>query len=509
MDNGVGPGPHTQTDNTGATVYNARVAAEAGGWQSSATAAYEQPFLGGKLRINGLLFDQYYNDQEDDRATLPAAGGNDDFHDRPTQDKGELGVHFTRDFGAKLTLETLALQQVQRRTDSSIYNAPGDFETFYEADDLAESILRATVRYRFSPQLTLQGSAEGAYNIQRTWTGYYVNQVNQDLPAFVTENEARGEIAFLATWTPSPKYTLEAGMRTEDSTIRATGDLAPEGKTLVYPKPRVVFTWSPDPLDQMRLRVEREVGQLDFGAFTASSALNAGGVHLGNPGLLPQDAWVGEAALERRFWGKGDVTVTLRRQEINDAVDRGVGQVVNPGPPPSVTYFDEPGNIGHARENDLVVDVTVPLDKINIPGGLLKATGTWRSTEATDPTTGVMRPLSQVHGVDSELHFSQDLNSIKSTWGVDAYGPWTEQYWRFDEIDVFHWGGQATLFFEYKPNPKLSWRAEFQQDIGGGFSRNIAYYNGPRNLYPAPYLVDFRREQPGPTLYIRVRKGFG
>jgi hypothetical protein len=92
-------------------------------------------------------------------------------------------------------------------------------------------------------------------------------------------------------------------MRTEDSTIRATGDLAPEGKTLVYPKPRVVFTWSPDPLDQLRLRVEREVGQLDFGAFAASSSLNAGGVHLGNPGLLPQDAWVGEAALERPFLG--------------------------------------------------------------------------------------------------------------------------------------------------------------------------------------------------------------
>jgi hypothetical protein len=187
MDNGVGPGPHTQTDNTGAPVYNARVAAEAGGWQTSATAAYEQPFLGGKLRINALLFDQYYNDQEDDRASLPATGGNDDFHDRPTTDKGELGLHFTRDFGGKLTLETLALQQAQRRTDGSIYNAPGDFETFYEADDLAESILRATVRYRFTPQLTLQASAEGAYNIQKTWTGYYVNAVNQ--PAGLCDRE--------------------------------------------------------------------------------------------------------------------------------------------------------------------------------------------------------------------------------------------------------------------------------------------------------------------------------
>ena len=64
------------------------------------------------------------------------------------------------------------------------------------------------------------------------------------------------------------------------------------GKTLVYPKPRVVLTWSPDMADQFRFRVEEEVSQLDFNDFVAAPALNTGQVYVGNPNLVPQQALV-------------------------------------------------------------------------------------------------------------------------------------------------------------------------------------------------------------------------
>ena len=509
VDNGVGPGPHTQTDSAGATTYVSRLAARAGGGQTTATAAYEDHIAGGKFRVNGLLYSDYYVDNEPEHVIFPAGSDGVANRAKPMSKKAELGVHFSRDFGAKTSMELLAIQQVQQKAYHSNYLTSGDEEFFNETDNQLESIVRAVVRYRLDDHLSFELAGEGAYNAQNTETNYLYNGADQGLPANVHEDEKRGEIAASVTWSPSPKYTLEAGVRTEASTIRANGDIAPEGKTLMYPKPRLVFTWSPDKADQVRLRAEREVGQLDFGAFAASAQLGAGGVHLGNPGLLPQDVWVGEATYERRFWTSGDATVTLRHSEINDTVDRTIGMIVDPAPPHAITYFDQPGNIGRSREDDLIVSLSLPLDQFGFSDGLLKTTGTWRTSKVTDPTTFSQRPLTQLHPFDGELHFTQDLNSIKSTWGVDAYSAWTETYYRFNEVDVYHWGGQYTLFFEYKPDASLSLRTEFSSGLGKGFSAKRAYFSGPRNLSPTPDLIDARNQDLGPMLYFRLRKSFG
>ena len=508
-DNGVGPGPHTQTDNTGATTFQSHLNAKAGGGQTTLTSAYEDRLAGGKFRINGLLYSDYYVDNEPEAVSFPV--GSDDIANRAKQSskKAELGVHFSRDFGARTSMELLAIQQVQQKAYHSNYLTSGDVEYFNETDNLIESIVRAVVRYRADDHLSFEVAGEGAYNAQNTETNYLYNGADQGLPPTVHEDEKRGELAASLTWSPAPKYTLEAGVRTEASTIRANGDIAPEGKTLIYPKPRLVFTWSPDKADQVRLRAEREVGQLDFGAFAASAQLGAGGVHLGNPGLLPQDVWVSEATYERRFWKAGDATVTLRHSEFSDTVDRVMGENKDPNPPYTVTYYDQAGNIGRGREDDVIVNLTLPLGGIGISNGLLKTTGTWRSSQVTDPTTLSQRPLTALHRFDGELHFTQDLNSLKSTWGLDAFSGYTEPYYRYDEIDIYRWGGQYTLFYEYKPNAKLSLRTEFSDNIGKGFEATHDYYTLSRSLTPIPYLVDARTERLGPMLYFRLRKTFG
>ena len=48
------------------------------------------------------------------------------------------------------------------------------------------------------------------------------------------------------------------------------------------------------------VRIEQEVGQLDFDAFVASGQLNTG-LHAGNPTLEPMTSWVYEAAVEHSF----------------------------------------------------------------------------------------------------------------------------------------------------------------------------------------------------------------
>ena len=509
IDNGEGSGPHKQTDSAGTDTYLAHLTGRGGGGQTTATAAYAAPLAGGKFRINGLLYSDFYLVTETNSVTLPAIGGDDTFRDKPTSQKAEVGLHYSRDFGSKIALEMLAIQQAQRKIDHFHYAAAGDDEFFSQSRNIGESILRSSLRYQATDKLTFEVAAEGAYNFQDTTNSYYINGVDQHLPAHRRVAEKRGEVAASFTWSPNSKYTLEGGVRTEASNIQATGDIAPQNRNLFYPKPRLVFSWSPDKADQVRLRLEREVGQLDFDSFVASASTpSSGGVHLGNTALLPQDVWVAEAAYERRFWTSGDATLTFRHSEINDAVDRVVGSITDPNPPHAVTYFDEPGNIGKGREDDLIANLSLPLDNFWIKNGLLKATWTWRKTEVTDPATLTQRPITQTHPSDGEIHFTQDLAKLKSTWGIDAYAPWTETYYRYNEIDTYHWGVNYTLFYEYKPTSKLSLRAEFQDNLSG-FDATRDFYSAPRNLSPTPSLIDIRRQRVGPTLYFRVRKMFG
>jgi hypothetical protein len=510
IDNGEGSGPHKQTNSAGTDTYLAHLAGRGGGGQTTVTAAYAAPLAGGKFRINGLLYSDFYLVTETNSVTLPAGGGGDDaYREKPTSQKAELGLHYSRDFGSKTALEMLAIQQVQRKADHFHYAAAGDDEYFSQSRTIGESILRGSLRYQASDKLTFEVAAEGAYNTQGTDVSYFINGADQFLPAHVQVAEKRGEVAASFTWSPSPKYTVEGGVRAEASNIHASGDTPTQSKNLFYPKPRLVFTWSPDKADQLRLRLEREVGQLDFDSFVASASTpSSGGVHLGNTALLPQDVWVAEAAYERRFWTSGDATLTFRHSEINDAVDRVVGSITDPNPPHAITYFDEPGNIGKGREDDLIANLSLPLDNFWIKNGLIKATWTWRKTEVTDPATLTQRPVTQLHPSDGEIHFTQDLAKLKSTWGVDAYAPWTETYYRYNEIDTYHWGVNYTLFYEYKPTSKLSLRTEFQDNLTG-FDATRDFYSSPRNISPTPYKVDIRHQRVGPTLYFRLRKMFG
>jgi len=60
-----------------------------------------------------------------------------------------------------------------------------------------------------------------------------------------------------------PPLSLKAGIRIEYSRISETGD-STDARDFFYPKPRSLLSWSPDEQSQLRLRLERTVGQIGF-----------------------------------------------------------------------------------------------------------------------------------------------------------------------------------------------------------------------------------------------------
>ena len=501
IDDGSGNGPRTVRDATGALTQSSSEHSAGVGFNYKATAAVETPVLGGRLRLNGSLSSNPYDYLQDDHPTNPP--GQDVIErDHQNQETAEIGLRYDRGLGAKASLETVLLQQLGRFDYTDNYSAAGDIEYFALNKDTGESIARTTVKFQPSTAVSLEAGGEGDYNWLNARTVYIVNRAPVSVPAAnVQVTEARGEAFATATWRARPTLTLEAGLRAEYSHIGSTGDVV-SGNSFFFPKPRAVVTWSPDDADQVRVRFEREVGQLNFDDFAAGSAsLSNGSVHAGNPNLTPQQAWVVEGAYERRLLGSADATLTYRHYALSDVIDRA------PIFDPSGTY-DAPGNIGGGTKDELALSLTLPTDKFGLPRGQLTGQATWRWSSVTDPTTGQARPISGLHPVDAEAHFTQALPKWKSTWGFDVFDQWRETYYRFNEIDTDQLKVYVSMFGEYKPSSDLSMRFELENASGRGFEHTREVFLGPRNTSALSY-VDVRALHSGRGLYFRVRKTFG
>ncbi len=313
--------------------------------------------------------------------------------------------------------------------------------------------------------------------------------------------ERRGEAFAKGTWKFASDFTLEAGARFEFSTISETGDTS-QSRSFFYPKPRAVLSWTPDKDTQLRLRVERAVGQLDFTNFVASSDLSGAGVSAGNADLKPDQRMQYALSYERDFWKKGAIVVTLLHEQITDAVD------YVPIFAPSGA-FDAPGNIGNGRNDEINVELTLPLDRIGIAGGLLKATAIWRDQRghrsADRPHAAYLRPTSRRR---SQINFSQDIQSLKSTWGFFYFNGWDENYYRLSSL--VHKAvppPYMQIYWEYKPTSDWSFRIEADNVIPFKYVQDQRFYAGPRNS-TALIEADYLRLQSQPRLKIQIRKTF-
>jgi hypothetical protein len=499
IDDGYGDGPLTDTNGNGAPSRSAHIHGQGWGTQSIVTGATEAPLAGGSLRVNGRISNQTYDNAELDSFHFPDTHAEHD-HQDDNYLQGEVGARYSHGIGARTNVEIVALRQDKHEDFADAFNTPSDAQVFRQDTTTSETILRGVVKFQQKPNLSWEAGAEGADNTLENHILFSDNGVFTTLPAAdVAVDEKRGEAFGKAVWRPFMTLTIEGAVREEGSNITSSGDVN-LSKTLYYTKPRLAVTWAPDADDQLRFRYEREVGQLDFTAFVASTTLNAGVVTAGNPNLVPQQDWASEIAYERHFWGGGSVVLTARHLEITDAIDRA------PIRAPDGSFFDAPANIGAGSENDFLVTWTVPLDKLGLKAAQIRGDYTRRISEVTDPTTHERRPISNLHPSDWDAHYSQTVGKV--IYGVDVFGGWQQRNYRFNAIQIDKLQTYVTPYAEWKPNPKLSWRIELDNITARGFKHTFETWNGPRNLAPLT-LVDLRSVHPGRILYIRLRKTFG
>jgi outer membrane receptor protein involved in Fe transport len=466
-----------------------RVQNEGEGPVHSLRGNYKGPMFGGTLSLNGLLS----TDEFKDEAFFQSATTSERFVNRSANDRGEIGVNFTRPLGDRFELEALALYKLAQGAGDSTGDTGASISRFRVEAEAGESIGRAVLRYTHSPTLSFEGGGEVAFNYRDQQIALTVDGTPVPLPAAdVLIEELRGEVYAQGTWRPNPRWSFEAGARVERSTLTQSGVTSLE-RSFDYPTPRLLATWSPTKNNQVRMRIEREVGQLNFRDFGSNIDLNADRVDAGNSSLEPDKRWIYEAAFEKRFWDKGAIVATLRHEDIEDVLDQfpflvlvddngdGIPDDGNGDGQPDVELVAGPGNIGDGRNDVAELSLTLPLAKLGLEGGEIKATGVWQKSEVTDPLTGEKRRISGQRPDNININFRQDLPAQKLTFGLGWFAGWEEDYYRLQEVQSLRLRNFYSSFIEWKPAANFALRAELNNYDPYRFTIERFIYNGPRD----------------------------
>ncbi|MBL8555432.1 MAG: TonB-dependent receptor [Phenylobacterium sp.] len=499
IDTEKGEGPRNRVDPAGAPLRDATYRENQWTDVAEGALAYERPLAGGKLRLDGSARAERTRANILETATFPAPSA-EVVGERENVTEGELGGHYERALAGPWTLEALALSRWSRTRARDQADEGAEREVARVSLDARESIARAVAR-RAGAATTVEVGGEAALNTLSSRNGLAENGVEVDLPAArVRVEERRAEGFATLTWRPRPSLTVEAGGRIEVSRLTQSGD-ASLTRTFVYPKPRALVSWRPSANDELRLAVERRVGQLDFEDFVSSASLTSNTVTAGNPDLEPDRAWRAALTWERRFAGAGSLVATVRRDMIRGVVDR--VPVVGPG-----YAFDAPGNIGRGVREEAQLALTAPLDRLGLPAVVLKSDLTWRRSRVTDPASGVSRGISGEPRFEGVVHLTQDLPRWRARWGVDAILAQGKVEYLFNEVKADRVDARLGLFAEYRPTPAWNIRVQADNLTDGKVYRRREQYAGVRGAAPLR-RIETRRMDFGPFVGVTVQRAFG
>jgi hypothetical protein len=413
----------------------------------------------------------------------------------------ELGGDYQRRFSAGAVGRLIALYTYKHNTTDASTEGRGPFQLSGKDNTGGEAIVRGTVSLTHRSGLAFETGGELAFNYLDASSSLVRGGVPVSLPsANVRVEERRAEGFATVTYKPVPKLSLEAGARIETSGISQSGD-ATQKRSFTFIKPRFIAAYALRPSTQLRGRVERVVGQLDFEDFAASTDVASGVESAGNANLEPERAWLGEIALEQRFWGKGAIVLTATHRELEQVVD--VIPIYT-----STGVFSAPGNIGDGRRDDLRLSLTLPTERLRIAGGQLKFNATARKSRVTDPTTGEHRQITKVRVLDGDASYTQDFPSLNSTLIVESgtFGAKDRQY-LVSEIQTVVEMATSKITWLYHPRPDLTVAVAVENFGSKERVRRREIYAGPRSLGQVA-TRELRSAELDPWFSLRLRKTF-
>jgi outer membrane receptor for ferrienterochelin and colicins len=292
--------------------------------------------------------------------------------------------------------------------------------------------------------------------------------------------ETRFEPFSSVAWQASETVFVDARLEAEYSKLNQDGPDVTSRRSLFYLRPGLDIRYDVAPLNQLRLSIQRNVGQLDFADFVATfegDDSRAGQVNAGNPNLVPQKAWEYSLTFERRLAADaGVLSGKLFYNQISDVLANiAVGPLLD---------VSSPGNVGAAKQYGLETKASVRLAALGLKGVVINATGILRDSEFTDPFTGVKAAMEDYPAYAYSFGFRHDTG-----WRDFSYGAtFDDEYLRRDyEISTIHRLNRrldGTAFVEMRALPGIKAKLEVRRVFRSGAERLRSTFVGNRGFTP-------------------------
>ncbi len=417
----------------------------------------------------------------------------------------EIGFDAVRNINDALMGKAIVLffnRQVPNTSTRELINELGEqtlLRTAETENDSIEGIARLEFNWTGLDNHSVQLNLEGAYNevdgalLQTDDRG--TGPVVVEVPGANDKvDEIRWDILLRDNWSLG-KLELDYGLGVEFSTISQTGDRI-QKRSFNFFKPRGIATWSIDNSQQFRMRVEREVAQLDFDDFISTTVFDDNDVLLGNPDLRPDATWVVEFDYERRFGRAASIKLIAFHHWIDDVLDL----------LPLTDTNAVSGNIDSGRRWGVELENTIPLEWTGLNGAKLDLTLRWQDSTVIDPVTGNRRVLSAQGGNPAyrtlangnrnnryflRAQFRQDLIDERVSWGFTVAERDDRPLFKVDELDVYGEGVAIDAFIETTRwfGVKIRLQGENMLDFTEWRDRTV--YVGQRTLS----LVDYQENR--------------
>ena len=244
-------------------------------------------------------------------------------------------------------------------------------------------------------------------------------------------------------------------------------------RTFIRPKGSVSLNWKASPNLTISSKIQRKVGQLNFGDFLASVDVQNNNNNSNNPQLVPPQSWLLENEANWSLGKAGSIKFKLDAEAISELVD----QI-----PISATE-EAVGNLPNsAKRLRGEINGSFVLDAIGFKGAKFDTVLALQTTSVRDPLLLTNRPISNRGRFYWSLDFRHDIPDTQWAWGLYAENNGDNGFYRLDYYSRDFRTGPFTLaFIEHKNVFGLKVRATVLNPIGQREASNELYYLNRRD----------------------------
>lgn len=325
---------------------------------------------------------------------------------RNQNDNRDFSGEYFRPFGLSSNFMFALVDSEFEEQNASSLTETGLTRSSVRVGEGGESAARVLVTQNLNERLTVRSEATTAFNFFEGGFRLFENGV--EIPVAGSQNrveEDRNSVEGSVDWNLSDRWILQGSVGLESYDITSAD--AASGKQ-TDPLGRFAVSYRPQPRTTWKLESVRDIGQLSFNQFLASSNLSSEIITAGAEALEPERFWRHTASYDRRFGDRGMLQFWLSRQRTDNPVRQ-------------VALTDElvvAQNAFPETRDSLEGRFELPFERFGREDLILAINGFVGDSETIDPITLEERPVSGYTERSLWIEMRRDPGTGRLSWGA-------------------------------------------------------------------------------------------